>query len=85
LGEAIIANYGGNWIHHEQGLAIEFEDGSIGFPFAKTDKQFENGLEDNIYGLYRYVQSVRSPDRSVMAITPKNFRRNAARSWWKFW
>ena len=64
LGEAIIASYGGDWVQHEHGLGIEFEDGSIGFPFTKAEKHFANGLEDNIYGLYRNIPRLRSPEIS---------------------
>jgi hypothetical protein len=95
LGEAIIAKYGGAWVHHEQGLGIEFEDGSIGFPFIKTKKHFVNGLEDNIYGLYRNIPALRSPDASKtwvraagkspseeLSDPPPTTRANP---WWKIW
>jgi hypothetical protein len=56
LGCAIIDRYGGEWVKSdENNLAVRFPSGAMAFPFNKTCKQFENGIVDNIYGLYRNI------------------------------
>ncbi|MGE3302606.1 MAG: hypothetical protein AB7M12_05780 [Hyphomonadaceae bacterium] len=56
LGEAIIAGAGGGvWDQGEHGLGVRFANGDWCFPFAKMEKQFENGAEagDGILSFYR--------------------------------
>src|SRR5262245_66416951 len=53
LGSAIIDRHGGDWVKSdENNLAVRFPSGAMAFPYDKTCKQFENGIVDNIYGLY---------------------------------
>ena len=54
LGQCIIENYGGNWEMEEdtQTICVAFDEKNKVYPFAKTSKQFENGLEDSIYSMY---------------------------------
>jgi hypothetical protein len=54
LGEAILASVAGKWVLHEQEPAIQLDVGGIGFPITKVHKHIENGLTDNILGLFRY-------------------------------
>jgi hypothetical protein len=45
LGEAIIAETGGQWIEDDAGrLAVAFPNGEAVYPFAKVEKQFELGV-----------------------------------------
>lgn len=59
LGEAIIASHGGSWVlmgeDHGNNPAIRFESGALTFPMGKAFRQIENGISDNIYGLYRNI------------------------------
>lgn len=62
LGECIIRTYGGHWSDDkEYGLCVEFdaEDAMLNavFPFAKVQKQFENGIAggDSIYSLFNTI------------------------------
>jgi len=54
LGQCIIENYGGNWEMEKdtQTICVAFDEKNKVYPFAKTSKQFENGLEDSIYSMY---------------------------------
>ncbi|MBI3735219.1 DUF3806 domain-containing protein [Candidatus Sumerlaeota bacterium] len=59
LGEAIITRHEGSWVlmgeKHGNQPAIRFESGALTFPVGKAFRQIENGLSDNIYGLYRNI------------------------------
>ena len=58
LGFAIIGRYGGDWVVRTDGNnpAVRFSNGALAFPLTKAQKQFENGIADNIYGLYRNIE-----------------------------
>jgi hypothetical protein len=81
LGEAIIATQGGAWVVRGQELGIEFPDGSVAFPVTKAIKHFENGLVDNIYGLYRNIPRLRTLDSSKAGVIMPSHRK----PWWRFW
>ena len=57
LGFAIIGRYGGEWAVRtdSNSPAVRFSTGALAFPLTKAHKQFENGITDNIYGLYRNI------------------------------
>lgn len=56
LGCAIIHHHGGQWVRTDgNNLAVRFPNGAMVFPFTKVSKQFQNGIADNIYGLYRNI------------------------------
>jgi len=56
LGFAVIQRYGGDWVRTEDNNpAVRFSTGAMAFPVTKAGKQFENGIVDNIYGLYRNI------------------------------
>jgi hypothetical protein len=45
LGEAIVAETGGHWAEDEEGrLAVAFANGDAVFPFAKVQKQVDQGV-----------------------------------------
>jgi hypothetical protein len=45
LGEAIIAETNGHWIEDEDGrVAVAFPNGDAVYPFAKVQKQFDEGV-----------------------------------------
>ncbi|HEX2842755.1 hypothetical protein [Hyphomicrobium sp.] len=45
LGEAIIAETGGQWTQDDEGrLAIQFPNQDAVYPFAKVEKQFDQGV-----------------------------------------
>jgi hypothetical protein len=77
VGQCIIRNYGGQWqIDDEtQTVCIAFDDKNKIFPFAKTAKQFENGLEDSVYSFYTVIPSLFKQD-----LLPANKKKK----WWKF-
>lgn len=59
LGQSIIENYGGIWTLEEDGqISIAFDKKNKVYPFAKTSKQFDNGLEDSIYSLFTMIPSM---------------------------
>jgi hypothetical protein len=58
LGEAIRAEYGGDWESTENGLAIRFSDGNACFPFNKVRKHLDNGPEDSIASFYSTMGSI---------------------------
>lgn len=58
LGECIIANYGGAWREGEGTWGVYFDEKNAAFPFAKVQKQFENGAEDSILGFYEVIPVV---------------------------
>lgn len=59
LGETIIKNYGGEWEEDSNGVTcIKFDDKNVAYPFAKVEKQFENGLEDSVYYFFSVIPSI---------------------------
>lgn len=57
IGACMIKNYGGHWQLDEKynAVCVVFNNGNKAFPFAKTYKQFENGLEDSVYSFYTAI------------------------------
>ena len=71
LGECIIENYGGKWKEEIDGqFSICFNEENKVFPFAKTSKQFNNGIEDSILSFYKSIPI-------MFKITQKK------KKWWK--
>nr|WP_294935092.1 hypothetical protein [uncultured Flavobacterium sp.] len=70
LGECIIKNFGGQWVNHDDEMAIAFDDENKIFPLTKVEKQFKNGLEDSIYSFYNAIQKV--------------FDIKKKKKWWQF-
>jgi hypothetical protein len=63
LGNAIISCHGGRWIVMNDGvIGIKLSNGSMLLPFLKVCRQFENGLVDNIYGMYQNVEALLQED-----------------------
>ena len=58
LGECIIANFGGAWREGEGAWGVYFDGENAAFPFAKVQKQFENGAEDSILSFYTVIPVV---------------------------
>jgi hypothetical protein len=95
LGFAIIHHHGGEWVTTEgNNIAVRFPSGAMAFPFNKACSQFENGIVDNIYGLYRNLGMLLDPNglasRKVHKIGPPdssgpNAGTAPKRAWWQFW
>jgi hypothetical protein len=76
LGQCIIKNFGGKWVREDdEQVAVVFGDGNKIYPFAKVNKQFENGLEDSIFSLFTLIPT-------VYKIEPRSPRKT---KWWRFW
>jgi hypothetical protein len=74
LGQCIIENYGGHWEKDNDGLVcISFDDKNKAYPFAKVNKQFENGIEDSIYSFYIVIPKVFKLESTSMK-----------KKWWQF-
>ena len=58
LGEAIIQNYGGEWIYNEGEIAVKVTDSLVIFPFIKVLKSFMNGADDSIYAYFSAIGSL---------------------------
>jgi len=72
LGFAIIHHHGGNWVStDDNNIAVRFPSGAMAFPFTKADKQFESGIVDNIYGLYRNIGRLLNPDELQQGPLPR--------------
>jgi hypothetical protein len=95
LGFAIIDRHGGDWVITEgNDIAVKFPSGAMAFPFNKASKQFENGIVDNIYGLYRNMGVVLQPNGLASArihqIGGASSNEPAPapvpkKTWWQFW
>jgi hypothetical protein len=91
VGQCIIINYGGHWQVDQdtQSICVALDDKSKIFPFAKTAKQFENGLEDSVYSFYTIIPTV----FEISPLTKFQERDNSQspgrtmepKKWWKFW
>jgi hypothetical protein len=55
LGECIVRCYIGVWTQHDGIWCVAFNDDNVVFPFGKTLKQMENGLEDGIGSFFRGI------------------------------
>lgn len=91
VGQCIIKNYGGRWQFDQdtQTVCVALDDRNKIFPFAKTAKQIENGLEDSVYSFYTIIPTVfkispltksKESDKSQSTNRPKD-----SKKWWKFW
>jgi len=90
IGQCVIKNYGGHWQvdNDTQAVCVALDDDNKMFPFAKTAKQFENGLEDSVYSFYTIIPTVfkikplttpTEGDNSQSTDKPVKPKR-----WWKF-
>ncbi len=66
LGEAIIVNFGGEWIEDEGHYAISFDSDSsknnIAYVFSKIMKRFEDIEDDKILSFYNSIGEVMGGD-----------------------
>lgn len=90
VGQCIKINYGGHWQVDQdtQTICIALDDKNKIFPFAKTAKQFENGLEDSVYSFYTIIPTVfkispliRSKERDYSQSPGEPIK---SKKWWKF-
>ena len=91
VGQCVIKNYGGHWQVDKdtQAVCVALDDKNKIFPFAKTAKQFENGLEDSVYSFYTIIPTVFKislPTNSKVNDNsqPTNISIDS-KKWWKFW
>lgn len=91
VGQCVIKNYGGQWQVDEetQSVCIAFNDKNKIFPFAKTAKQFDNGLEDSVYSFYTIIPIVFKLNQASRQVENENSTQtnlnNDKKKWWKFW
>lgn len=91
IGQCIIKNYGGYWQFDEteKTVCVALDEKNKIFPFAKTAKQFANGLGDSVYSFYSVIPFVfkinslpkaeRTDDLQILKSNTKS------KKWWKFW
>jgi hypothetical protein len=54
LGACVMEATGGEWVWmDEHGWGVRLPNGNAVFPFAKVEKQFQNGAEDSISSFYQ--------------------------------
>ncbi|MFK8067472.1 MAG: hypothetical protein AB8D52_04435 [Gammaproteobacteria bacterium] len=58
LGEAIIKEYGGEWVSINGVPSVKIDNNLIVFPFNKVEKQFLNGSEDSISFYFKYIDQL---------------------------
>lgn len=90
LGQCVITNYGGQWQldPETQQTCIAFDDKNKVYPFSKTAKQFENGLEESVYSFYTIIPVVFKDQISIKhkAGAAQEYNEYAGvKKWWKFW
>jgi hypothetical protein len=89
VGQCIIKNYGGHWQVDQdtQAVCVALDGKNKIFPFAKTSRQFENGLEDSVYSFYTIIPTL----FKISPLTAPDDRSNSqsikptSKKWWKFW
>ena len=91
VGQCVIKNYGGHWQVDKdtQAVCVALDDKNKIFPFAKTAKQFENGLEDSVYSFYTIIPTVFKislPTNSKVNDNSQSTNISIdSKKWWKFW
>ena len=91
VGQCIIKNYGGHWQLDQdtQTVCVALDDKNKIFPFAKTAKQFENGLEDSVYSFYTIIPAVFKIKPLITSKASDNSQSTnltvQSKKWWKFW
>jgi hypothetical protein len=55
VGECIIHSFGGVWVEQESWWGVQVTERFWACPFAKIDKQFENGAEDSVASFFRCI------------------------------
>lgn len=91
IGQCIIKNYGGHWQVDKdtKAVCVALNEKNKIFPFAKTAKQFENGLEDSVYSFYSIIPTVfkitplTTPGHSTILQSLNSAA--DSKKWWKFW
>jgi hypothetical protein len=78
LGECIVRCHGATWMQSEGVWCVGFDEKNVAFPFAKVQKQMDNGLEDGIASFFTVIPLVfKIGLTSEPAIEKK--------PWWKVW
>lgn len=76
LGECIVRCHGGTWKQREGVWCVAFDDANAAFPFAKVEKQIDNGLEDGIASFFNVIPLIfNDPAPSLPSAQKK--------PWWK--
>ena len=75
LGECIIRTYGGEWCEAQDTWGVRVNEKLTAFPFAKVQKQYDNGIEggDSILSFFDGVGPLMKHNETK------------TRPWWKFW
>ena len=77
LGEYIVRCYRGTWQQHDGVWCVAFGNDNAAFPFAKVEKQIDNGLEDSIASFFNAIPAIFTDLPRAEPATKK--------PWWKVW
>ena len=55
IGECIIRTFGGTWVEKDGWWGVKVSERVWACPFAKVEKQFENGAEDSVASFFRCI------------------------------
>ena len=55
VGECIIRTFGGTWVEKDGWWGVQVSERIWACPFAKIQKQFENGLEDSVVSFFTCI------------------------------
>lgn len=55
VGESIIRTYGGTWVEQDGWWGVRVSERVWACPFAKIEKQFENGPEDSVASFFTCI------------------------------
>lgn len=90
VGQCIIINYGGHWQVDQdtQTICVALDEKNKIFPFAKTARQFQNGLEDSVYSFYSIIPTVFKISPLTKSDESGNSQSSSraieSKKWWKF-
>jgi hypothetical protein len=87
IGQCIIINYGGAWQLDPEGphMCVAFDATNKVFPFSKTTKQFENGLEDSVYSFFTVIPTIFKFNSKPSINSSTLTKIPPKKQWWKFW
>ncbi len=55
IGECIIQTFGGSWVENDGSWGVQVSGRIWACPFAKVEKQFENGPEDSVASFFTCI------------------------------
>lgn len=80
IGEAIIRTFGGAWVEKEGEWCVQVNEAIWACPFAKVEKQFENGPTESVAGYFTLIPTLLAlPGLDISGAAPDHslpFREN---------